>query len=114
MENIIKINEQKNEIELNIGIALDKREGGWIAFCPSLKVLGYSNESKEKAFEDLKLSFNDFFQVHFEDDTLEEALSSFGWTTKFMENKKPISNPFFKIPSPVSIPSQSFNIPVYA
>lgn len=62
-----------------LGLAIDKRKQGWIAYCPSLKVLGYSNESEQNAIDEFNISIDAFFNIHLTDGTLGEALTEFGW-----------------------------------
>lgn len=60
-------------------VRIRKREGSWTIYSPLFKTLGYSTESEEKALEDYKIALNNFFQIHIERGTLEEALTKFGW-----------------------------------
>ncbi len=86
MATVIKINEQNNELALSdIDITMDEQEKGWIAYCAGLKVIGYSNESKQDALEDLKHALEGFFKIHLAEKTLKKALLEFGWTSKIVE-----------------------------
>jgi len=66
---------------LPVGIR-ETENGNWIAFNPSLKVIGYSSVSEEDALRDLNDSVSLFFDIHLKDETLDEALISFGWESK--------------------------------
>jgi len=86
---IIKIDEAKQSIELEgLAIEIEENEDGWLAFCPDLKVLTYSNESQQKAIEDLKLAIDGFAKVHFEDGTIQNALQTLGWVAQIPSNNK--------------------------
>ncbi|MGF1558352.1 MAG: hypothetical protein ACFCUL_04615 [Flavobacteriaceae bacterium] len=63
----------------DLGIASTKRGNSYIVFCPSLKVLGYSNRSEREAFRDFEKNLIIFFDVHLKRNTLNEALISFDW-----------------------------------
>lgn len=86
MATVIKINERNGELELSdIDISMDEQADGWVAFCPGLKVLGYSNISDQEALDDLKEALEGFFKIHLEEKTLKKALIEFGWTSKVVE-----------------------------
>lgn len=94
------------------GLPVAKKEdrGTFIAYCPVLKVTGYSSESADAAFRDFERALNVFFQVHIDDDTLLDALNYFGWTStasvkKFLNYAQNKVQPSFGFVNPNEIPN---------
>jgi len=77
---IKKIKEENFSITIHSPVIIFRKyERNWIAEIPQLRIFGYSEQGKDEAIEDLKESLKVFFEIHGEDGTLEEALTSFGW-----------------------------------
>lgn len=91
-----------------LGIAIDERKQGWIAYCPSLKVLGYSNENEQGAIDEFNISLDAFFNIHLSDGTLSEALTQFGWNPKVSIHSTMFESNYDK----TGLKQNSFEIPV--
>jgi len=111
------------EIE-NLGVAV-KREGkSWTIFCPSLKVLGYSNKSEKDAYKDFEENLSLFFTVHIHDNTLNSALLDFRWNKKELsltqtlrakiESKKVSPKIEFSNKNTSVLNTRDFKVPVHA
>lgn len=87
-----------NAVKIKVGVTVRKEERNWIIFCPALKTYGYSTQSETAAFADFDNAVKVFFHVQNTLGTLNQALSSLGWTRtkkevsapKYFNTKKPI------------------------
>jgi len=67
----------------NIGLAKKKQGKSWTFYCPSLKVIGYSNKSERDALRDFEENLSLFFTIHIKDNSLDRALTTnFNWTKR--------------------------------
>lgn len=66
--------------KISVPVLVVKRRDLWIAYCPFLKLYGYSEQSKDAAKDDFDKAIDTFFEIHATLGTLNQALLSLGWT----------------------------------
>jgi hypothetical protein len=66
--------------EISVPVFLSERKGYWIAYCPVLKLYGYSKESGDAAYKDFDKAIITFFHVQNTLGTLNQTLLNLGWT----------------------------------
>lgn len=70
---------ETGNIKIQLQLAVYKKRDYWIAFCPALKIFGYSREGEEGALKDFDRAIDTFLYVHEKRNSLENALKNLGW-----------------------------------
>lgn len=68
----------KNGVNIKVGVYLFKEGDFYIAYCPSLDLVGYS-DTEHKAKEDFEFILQDWLQDQISHKTLNHDLVSHGW-----------------------------------
>lgn len=79
---------QSNSINIKVGVYLFKDGEYYVAYCPSLDLVGYSN-TEVKAKDDFEFILQDWLEEQVHNNTLSHDLKSHGWKIDKEGGKEP-------------------------
>jgi|GEM_PF-6451357 hypothetical protein len=84
--------------QIIVTVFTTKRLDCWVAYCPALKLYGFSQDSEGAALDDFDKSIEIFLEVQHEIGKIDETLTTLGWK----RNKEAYSAPARRFTSTVS------------
>jgi len=66
--------------KISVPVFTVERKGCWVAYCPVLKIYGYSQKDEKTALQDFDNAIDTFFHVQGTLGTLNNTLLKLGWT----------------------------------
>ena len=65
--------------KIQVKVFTVQRHGCWIAYCPALKLYGFSQSGETAALDDFDRAIDTFVSVQSETGKLDETLKTLGW-----------------------------------
>lgn len=67
------------KIARTIVVIAYKKSEYWVAYCPELKIFGFSKKNINDAISDFEIALKTFLEVHAELGTIVKSLIKLGW-----------------------------------
>jgi hypothetical protein len=75
--------------KISVTVFTVQRHGCWVAYCPALKLYGYSEQDEGSALDDFDKAISAFVEIQTQLGKIHETLTSLGWGRRDHSYKVP-------------------------